>query len=347
MGKRGRVIFYEEIKMKIKNLGYDLISKEYKDMRSKLIIKDFDGFYYMIEWRKLRDKCFPRKFHIANPYTIQNIKLWCKLNDKPFELVSETYGGSCKKLKCKCSKENCRETFEITWQCIMLGEGCPYCAGVRVCLSNCLATKNPEFASEWHPTKNGDLTPYDITINSGKYIWWICKECGYEWHVKMDSRTNQNTGCPECNKSKGEKECSRIFISNGFVKINQEDYEKLSDIDKIKYIYFIPQMKFDDLIGLGGGLLLYDFYLPNYNLFIEYDGEFHYKPIKNYKNEPMKYAEERLKKQKMHDNLKNNYAQNNNIKLLRIPYWDFDNIEEILTLNILTSNPCKYFLFII
>jgi len=325
LGKRGKVITYEKIKENIKKLGYDLISKEYKNMKSKIIVKDFDGFYYVTEWRKLREKCFPAKFHISNPYTIKNIKLWLNLNNKSFILLSDTYEGCQEKLKCKCLKKECGEKFEITWSCIFTDEGCPYCAGVRVSLSNCLATKCPDMAVEWHPTKNGKLTPWDITINSGKYIWWKCKECGHEWYVKMDSRTNNKTGCPECNKSKGEKKIDEVLIIRNWTKISQKDFNQLIDEDKYNKDYFIPQKEFDGLIGVKGGNLSYDFYIPNLNLLIEYHGGQHEKFTRGI-HKTMKDFERQVE----HDNRKCEYAYYNKIKLLIIWYWDFDNIEEIL-----------------
>ena len=57
---------------------------------------------------------------------------------------------------------------------------CPMCAGQKVVLSNCLATTHPEIAKEWHPTKNGDLTPYDVVPGTLKKVWWICKY-NHEW----------------------------------------------------------------------------------------------------------------------------------------------------------------------
>ena len=56
------------------------------------------------------------------------------------------------------------------------GRGCPICAGKKVVLSNCLATLNPSLTKEWHPTKNGDLTPYDVTLGSSKNVYWKCNE---------------------------------------------------------------------------------------------------------------------------------------------------------------------------
>ena len=67
--------------------------------------------------------------------------------------------------------------------------------------------------------------------------------------------------------------------------------------------------------------LPFDFYLPNYNLAIEFDGLQHMKPI---------YGEDAFKTTKLHDAMKNNYCRWNDIDLLRIPYWERDNIEQIL-----------------
>jgi len=54
------------------------------------------------------------------------------------------------------------------------GKGCPICAGQKVVLSTCLATTNPEISRQWHPTKNKELSPFDITEFSNKNVWWKC-----------------------------------------------------------------------------------------------------------------------------------------------------------------------------
>jgi hypothetical protein len=76
--------------------------------------------------------------------------------------------------------------------------GCPYCAGQAVCEDNCLHTVNPSLAKEWHPTKNGSLTPKNVMPGSGKKAWWICKK-GHEWEATINHRSNGN-GCPHCSK---------------------------------------------------------------------------------------------------------------------------------------------------
>ena len=80
------------------------------------------------------------------------------------------------------------------------GNGCPYCSGQKVLKGfNDLATVNPELAAEWHPTKNGELTPDMVTKGSNKKVWWKCKQ-GHEWQARIAGR-NKGTGCPVCRKS--------------------------------------------------------------------------------------------------------------------------------------------------
>jgi len=76
------------------------------------------------------------------------------------------------------------------------GTGCPYCAGQSLCRDNCLQTKNPKLSKEWHPTKNGNLTPKDITLGSNKKVWWRCQN-NHEWQAIVKSRV-KGAGCPFC-----------------------------------------------------------------------------------------------------------------------------------------------------
>jgi len=66
-----------------------------------------------------------------------------------------------------------------------------------------LGDLNPELSKQWHPTKNGDLTPFNVCPNSGKKVWWICKK-RHEWESTVDNR-NRQSGCPYCS---GNKVCA-------------------------------------------------------------------------------------------------------------------------------------------
>lgn len=84
--------------------------------------------------------------------------------------------------------------------------GCPICANIQsgktftkgvVARVGSLAETMPELAEEWHPTKNGYLTPNDITAGRFKPVWWLCKKCGYEWKASPNIR-KRGIGCPCC-----------------------------------------------------------------------------------------------------------------------------------------------------
>ena len=65
---------------------------------------------------------------------------------------------------------------------------------------NDLATTHPNIAAEWHPTKNGDLKPSDVSSFSHKKVWWLCAK-GHEWQAQINAR-NRGNGCPFCAKKK-------------------------------------------------------------------------------------------------------------------------------------------------
>ena len=109
--------------------------------------------------------------------------------------------------------------------------------------------------------------------------------------------------CPYCNRlSKGETEIVRILDKLGIRYYNNHKFDDCKHILHLKF----------------------DFYLPDYNMVIEYDGIQHFKPVKKFG------GVERFKLDKYRDSLKNKYCEDNNIKMLRIAYFDYRRIEQIL-----------------
>lgn len=130
-----------------------------------------------------------------------------------------------------------------------IGDDCPICSGKKVLVGfNDLQTKNPEIAKEWHPTKNGDLTPQDVTQGSNKKVWWQCSK-GHEWKTEVSHRTNGRR-CPVCY---GEQQTSfpeqAIFYYLNKILVSYNRY-KLTPKTEI------------------------DIYLPDLKLGIEYDGAY-------------------------------------------------------------------------
>lgn len=66
-------------------------------------------------------------------------------------------------------------------------------------LENSLQERYPEVAQDWHPTKNGNLTPEHVSQKSCKNVWWLCHTCKYEWLSTITNRTSKNQKCPNCN----------------------------------------------------------------------------------------------------------------------------------------------------
>jgi len=153
---------------------------------------------------------------------------------------------------------------------------------------------------------HGDKYDYSKVdyISEHKKVIIICPRHG-EFSQQPNCHLN-NDGCPGCNESKGER-IIRKYLKNDNVKFKSEK-------------------SFINLRGLGGGLLRFDFFLSDHNICIEFDGRQHF---------DKKYCETTFKsdynKLKIHDRKKSRYCRKHKIKLIRIPYWDIKNINQILS----------------
>lgn len=122
-----------------------------------------------------------------------------------------------------------------------MGQGCPYCSGRRVCMDNCLQTLNPYLAGQWHPSKNGELTPSDVTIGANKKVWWQCEQ-GHEWETAVLNRSN-GTGCPICSQgtqTSFPEQAIFYYLKNSFEDaVNRYKFENKWEID-----IFVPSLNF-------------------------------------------------------------------------------------------------------
>lgn len=98
---------------------------------------------------------------------------------------------------------------------------CPICRGVITLPGfNDLETRNPEVAAMWHPTKNGDFTPAEVSYGSSKKAWWLCPN-GHSYYSMVADR-NRGFGCPNCanHVSAAEGEISDLMKGHG-LKVEQ------------------------------------------------------------------------------------------------------------------------------
>ena len=238
-----------------------------------------------------------------------------------------SYGSKKSKIWIKCQEKKYHGSYSIGCpEFTNQNQRCSYCSNrYEIHPLDSLGTLYPKSLEVW--SDKNKKSPYEYSPYSSQEVYWKCPEGKHEDYPRIISTSNQlDFRCPECSYSKGEESISNYFIHKNFIKICQEEYNKLINKDKYnKIIYYIPQKEFDELVGLRNGLLSYDFYLPIYNLLIEYHGMQHEKYCKGFHK-----SKKDFERQVEHDKRKCEYAQNNNINLLVIWYWDFDRIEEIL-----------------
>lgn len=137
------------------------------------------------------------------------------------------------------------------------------------------------------------------------------EECGREFEMTPD-KFIQGHRCTACSETNGEAKIRKILT-----KLN---------------VRFSKQYRFSDCRG-DKFPLPFDFAIFNHEKLIgliEYDGEQHFKPVK-FNGIDDERANKLFVKNKKRDKIKNDYCKKNNIKLLRIPYWEYENIEKIIT----------------
>lgn len=153
-------------------------------------------------------------------------------------------------------------------------------------------------------------------VNMNTEVIITCLKHG-DFPQKPDNHLS-GEGCPKCNNYKGEI-AIRKFLTE--CKIEFEEQKKFDDCKDKRQLPF-------------------DFYIPFYNLCIEFDGEGHFKPIKRSKEMTDKQAEENLNYVQRHDEIKTNYCKNNGIKLLRLKNYKTieKELEKYFQINLQKSN---------
>jgi hypothetical protein len=143
-------------------------------------------------------------------------------------------------------------------------------------------------------------------INTKHKVPILCQKHGVFFQTPNNHL--QGAGCPHCLRSLGEEKVAAFL-----------------DAHNIEYK---TQYKFNnDILFCGNRFFKADFYLPNHNIVIEYNGQQHYKDV-------IIFSERTLEEQKERDFALRQYCKEHKITLIEIPYWDYDNIDEILKRNL-------------
>ena len=263
----------------VHNMYYDYSKSIYIDNQSKInIICPEHGLFKQLSNNHLSGQGCPKcvgKFITNNEF----IDKCTKAHNGKYSYIKTIYKGSEVKITIICTEHG--EFEQKASNHLNLKYGCAKCAGV--------AKSNTIDFIEKSIKIHGDLYDYKNVFyrNAKNDVEIICKKHGS--FLQQPTKHLSSQGCPVCKLSKGELKIFKILSENN---INFKTHHRFNDLN-----------------------LIFDFFLPDENIAIEYDGIQHFEPINHFG------GFKSFENQKIRDKEKDEYCIKNNIHLLRIPYY--------------------------
>lgn len=298
MSKKLTTQQFVERASKIHNNKYDYSLVEYKNTRTKVyIICPIHGKFLQTPNDHLRSRgCSKCKGVTCLEDFVKKAN---KIHNNKYDYSKVKYINNKTKICIICPEHG--EFWQRPDMHLGQKQGCSVCANKN---KGKYKTNNFDFfikkANKIHSNK---YKYYKKEYNGFNHKMKIVCPVHGEFLQKPSKHVNRKQGCPICNQSHGEREI-RDFLKKMNVK-------------------FIQQHKFKNCKNIN--VLSFDFYLPEQNLLIEFDGEQHF-VSKKYLG-----GEEGFAKIQINDKIKNEYARKNSINLLRIPYLQKNEIEKTIT----------------
>ena len=243
------------------------------------------------------------KKHLCECYTLNNLQYRHNLNQRKIldlcnnkeeiEFLNFSYREKTKKYSVNILCHNCNQIFNKDWASFLNNQNCPFCYSRH--------NFNTKGFKAILPQEYTLLNEYTGTEN--KVL--IKHECGFVWNIKphqfIQKINSGYQGCPQCNhkRSQGELKIAKYLQESNIVFIEEQIF-----------------------LWSSNSKFRYDFYLPKYNLIIEYMGQQHYKEID--------FFHDTLEERKEHDKIKEREAKEHGLNYLVIPYTEFKNINNIL-----------------
>lgn len=301
MNKKNEALDYEEVERRFHEKELKLLTKEYKNNHQLLDCEDKDGYRYNTTILSLKNLNLTKKVYTLNKWSIYNINKYIENNNITSILLSEEYSGSKSLMRFRCE---CGNIYETCWS--------EFSSRRRYYCHNCALKYGTKRLKRDFIEK--EFKKYGLTIAEGEIY-------------------NNNRTPLKCYTNDGHivfKDYNNL-VSDYFDYFDKKRHiskgeQKISDILDRLNVLFVREYGFTDCKKTNK--LLFDFYLPEYNICIEYNGEQHYKPIEYFGGTKYFIC------QKERDKIKQKYCRDNNIKLIIIPYTEFKNIENILINNL-------------
>jgi hypothetical protein len=217
-----------------------------------------------------------------------------QVHGNKYDYSKVVYTNSSTPVKIVCPEHG--EFMQAPTNHLSQKQGCPVCGIIKRNISN---TTTQDEVIDLFQNVHGDQYDYSLVDYKGmnKNVDIICRKHG-PFSVRPANHLYLGTGCPICMESRGEKFIRNILTDNN--------------------IQYITQKQFDDCQTISNKgkctKLRFDFYLPEYNTVIEYDGIQHHEPVEVFgglKN---------LEVIQRRDEIKNQYCRDNGIKMIRVSY---------------------------
>lgn len=205
------------------------------------------------------------------------------------------------KIKVEVKHNLCGNVYLVSPSNLLRGRKCPKCSHKGKLLK--LRWSNDEFIKSVYEIVGDEYTFLENYVNGVTPIKIRHNVCEHIYNTTPGNFIHHGKRCPKCQYSRGEERIEAYLASRGI------QYEAQYRIEKCKNEFPLP---FDFAIFENNKL----------KLLIEYDGEFHF--YKKFR------TDQQFELQKKRDAIKNRFCIENKIMLLRIPYWEFNNIERIL-----------------
>jgi rubredoxin len=275
---------YHEVKANIEQQGYTLLSKRYKNVRSKLSVQCDKGHQYRTTWNNFQQGY--RCPHCAGNRKLTHERVKKFVADQGHRLLSKEYKNGYTKLDISCPKGH---QYQSTWKNFYSrSTRCPICANVK----RSVATRLEHNLVQQYIEQQGYILLSEY-FNAHTNLNLQCNR-KHQYQATW-ANFKQGSRCPVCNESKGEREIAQILTDVGLSFIRQ---------------YVLPKTKFK-----------IDFYIPSLALGIEYDGVGHFQPIR-FGGVSLKRAKENLKRQRDRDQEKEKICKRLGINLFRIFYTE-------------------------
>lgn len=271
--------------------GLHLLDDKIGNTKTKHKCRGGGNYLYYLNVDDVKDK--RNKGHSIvskfNPYSIQNIQQFIYNNGSKTKVLSPQYISNKTKIKFKCE---CGREYSIPWNRVL---------NLRKVYCNHCGYK---YITETQRTSVSDLRKevrsygYDLVkgVEQCSKSLTVINEYGDIFHTTI--YVFRKGGLPT-----GRRSSSGEILVGKYLMSEHIKYETQKTFKKCRHI----------------NLLRFDFYLPKYKICIEVNGKQHYEPIEYFG------GKERFETQRIRDNIKRKFCEENNIKLLEIPYWEMEN----------------------